>query len=92
MCVLCNIVLSNDAIEPSKLEDHLKRRYPDETRNDLKRFQRLKEKLQKRPTVDSIFSSALKNDDDGLRASYNFSLLIAKSGKPHTIGEQLILP
>ena len=27
-----------------------------------------------------------------MTASYNISLLIAKSGKPHTIGEQLILP
>ena len=29
---------------------------------------------------------------DGLRASYNISLLIARSGKPHKIGEELILP
>ena len=27
-----------------------------------------------------------------MRASYNNSLLIAKSGKPHTIGEELIIP
>ena len=34
---------------------------------------------------------ATKNDD-GLVASYKISLLIAKCGKPHTIGEKLILP
>ena len=33
-----------------------------------------------------------KRDDNGLRASYNISLLIAKSGKPNTFGEELILP
>ncbi|GBP98413.1 hypothetical protein EVAR_63477_1 [Eumeta japonica] len=38
------------------------------------------------------YSSTSESNDDGLRASYNISLLIAKSGKPHTIGEQLILP
>lgn len=39
-----------------------------------------------------MFASTSESNDDGLRASYNISLLIAKSGKPHTIGEQLILP
>ena len=28
----------------------------------------------------------------GLKATYNISLLIVKAGKPHTIGEELILP
>ncbi|CAH1986347.1 unnamed protein product [Acanthoscelides obtectus] len=38
-----------------------------------------------------MFVSTSQRNDDGLRASY-ISLLIAKSGKPHTIGEKLILP
>ncbi|CAH1995847.1 unnamed protein product [Acanthoscelides obtectus] len=47
---------------------------------------------KKRPTLDRMFASTSQRNDDGLRASYNISLLIAKSGKPHTIGEKLILP
>ncbi|KAF2886154.1 hypothetical protein ILUMI_20019 [Ignelater luminosus] len=92
MCFLCNKVLSNDAMKPSKLEDHLRRCHPDKTDKNLKYFQTLKDKLQKRPTVDRMFASTSQRNDDGLRASYNISLLIAKSGKPHTIGEKLILP
>ncbi|KAJ8885608.1 hypothetical protein PR048_011806 [Dryococelus australis] len=84
--------LSNDAMKPSKLDDHLRRCHPDKTGKDFKYFQTMKEKLQKRPTVVSIFASTSKSNDDGLRASYNTSLLIAKSGKPPTIGEQLIFP
>ena len=40
----------------------------------------------------NMFTSSSKNSDDGLKASYNISLLIAKAGKSHTIGEELILP
>lgn len=92
MCLLCNKVLSNDSMKPSKLEDHLKRCHTDKIGKDLKYFQTLKEKYGKRPTMHSMFASTSQSNDDGLRASYNISLLIAKSGKPHTIGEQLILP
>lgn len=88
MCLLCNKVLANDAMKPSKLQDHLRRCHPDETDKDLKYFQTLKDKLQK----DRMFASTSQRNDDGLRASYNTSLLIAKSGKSHTIGEKLILP
>ncbi|KAK4872134.1 hypothetical protein RN001_016258 [Aquatica leii] len=92
MCLLCNKVLGNDAMKASKLQNHLRRRHPDKTDKDLKYFQTLKDKLQKRPTLDRMFASTSQRNDDGLRASYNISLLIAKSGKPHTIGEKLILP
>ncbi|CAH2007401.1 unnamed protein product [Acanthoscelides obtectus] len=54
--------------------------------------EREKEEAVKRPTLDRMFASTSQRKDDGLRASYNISLLIAKSGKPHTIGEKLILP
>ncbi|CAH2005853.1 unnamed protein product, partial [Acanthoscelides obtectus] len=72
--------------------DHLRRGHPDKTEKDLKYFQTLKDKFQKRPTLDRMLASTSQRNDDGLRASYNISLLIAKSGKPHTIGEKLILP
>ncbi|CAH1969146.1 unnamed protein product [Acanthoscelides obtectus] len=90
MCLLCNKVLGNDAMKPSKLQDHLRRCHPDKT--DLKYFQTLKDTFQKRPTLDRMFATTSQRNDDGLRVSYNISLLIAKSGKPHTIGEKLILP
>ncbi|CAH1993695.1 unnamed protein product [Acanthoscelides obtectus] len=92
MCLLCNKVLGNNAMKPSKLQDHLRRCHPDKTEKDLKYFQTLKDKFQQRPTLDRMFASTSQRNDDGLRASYNISLLISKSGKPHTIGEKLILP
>ncbi|CAH2003383.1 unnamed protein product [Acanthoscelides obtectus] len=81
-------------MKPSKLQDHLRRCHPDKTEKDLKYFQTLKDKFQKRPTLDRMFASTptSQRNDDGFRVSYNISLLIAKSGKPHTIGEKLILP
>ncbi|CAH1963203.1 unnamed protein product [Acanthoscelides obtectus] len=77
-------------MKPSKLQDHLRRCHPDKTEKDLKYFQTLKDKFQKGPTLDRMFASTSQRNN-GLRASYNISLLIAKSGKPHTIGEKLIL-
>ncbi|CAG9792579.1 unnamed protein product [Diatraea saccharalis] len=93
-CLLCKKVLSNDSMKPSKFEDRLRRCQvcPYKIGKDLKYFQSLKEKYEKRPTVHSMFASTSQSNDDGLRASCNISLLIAKSGKLHTIGKQLILP
>uniref|UniRef100_A0A5S6QBR2 Integrase_H2C2 domain-containing protein n=1 Tax=Trichuris muris TaxID=70415 RepID=A0A5S6QBR2_TRIMR len=50
-------------------------------------------KPSRRPRIDNVLTSTSGiGERDGLRASYNISLLIAKSGKPHTIDEELLLP
>lgn len=59
---------------------------------DLSYFRTLKEKFFKQPTLAKLFSTATTQDGDGLLASYNIALMIAKAGKPHTVGEELIIP
>ena len=51
-----------------------------------------KHKFIKQLTLTKLFSTATTQDGNGLLASYNISLLIAKSGKPHTSGEEQIIP
>lgn len=92
MCLICHKILSNEAMKPSRLDEHLTKIHPNKKDKNLSYFQTLKAQHLNRPTLAGMFSEASKQDNDGLRASYNISLLIAKSGKPHTIGENLILP
>ncbi|GFR15057.1 zinc finger BED domain-containing protein 5 [Trichonephila clavata] len=42
--------------------------------------------------MDRKFASTSQRDDNGLQASHNISLPIAKSRKLHTVGEEGILP
>ena len=91
MCLVCEKNnFSNEAIKPSWLLEHLQKIHPDKSGKTLAFFHSLRYQFLKRKTM-NIFTSSSKNSDDGLKASYNISLLIAKAGKPHTIGEELIL-
>ena len=92
MCLLCEKTLSNEAMKPSRLLDHLKKIHPHKKDNSLAYFLSLCDRMQNQKTVTSMFSNSSKQAPDGLRASCNISLLIAQSGKPHTIGKILILP
>uniref|UniRef100_A0A5S6Q1I9 SCAN box domain-containing protein n=1 Tax=Trichuris muris TaxID=70415 RepID=A0A5S6Q1I9_TRIMR len=51
-----------------------------------------REKLSSRRTLPSMMASESKIHYDGMLASYRIALMIAKSGKPHSVGEDLILP
>ena len=91
MCLVCDKNLSNETRKPSRLLEHLQKIHPDKSGKTLAFFHSLRDHFLKRKTM-NMFTSSSKNSDDGLKASYNISLLIAKAGKPHTIGEELILP
>ena len=91
MCLVCEKNFSNEAMKPSRLLEHLQKIHPDKSCKTLAFIHSLRDQFLKRKTM-NMFISSSKNSDDGLKASYNISLLIAKAGKPHTIGEELILP
>lgn len=92
-CLLCDKTFtSNEAMKPSRMKDHLSRVHSDKVSKELSFFQHLKAKADKRPAVSELFKKRTTDLDKGLLASYEVSLLIAKCGKPHTIGETLVLP
>ena len=91
MCLVCEKNFSNEAMKPSRLLEHLQKIHPDKSGKTLAFFHSLRDQFLKRNTI-NMFTSSSKNSDDSLKASYNISLLIPKAGKPHTIGEELILP
>ena len=84
-------IFPNEAMEPSRLLEHLQKNQTDKSGKTLAFFQSIWDQFLKWKTM-NMFTSSSKNSDDDLKASYNVSLLIAKAGKPHTIGKELILP
>ncbi|KFD60390.1 hypothetical protein M514_27436 [Trichuris suis] len=92
MCLICENVFSNEAMKPSRLKEHFTRCHPDKRCKDVAHFRSLREKISSRRTLLRMMASESKRHHDGLLASYRIALMIAKSGKPHSIGEDLILP
>lgn len=89
-CVLCCKVLASSALKPSKLKRHLVTHHPNFQNKDADYFKRQADSL-----VSSRFDSTgdqWKENTAGLKASYEVARKIAIAKKPHTIGEQLILP
>lgn len=74
------------------MKEHLSRVHSHKMNKELSYFQELKAKAEKRPNVSELFKKRVTDLDKGILASYEVSLLIAKCGKPHTIGETLVLP
>uniref|UniRef100_UPI00358F5F6E protein FAM200C-like isoform X1 n=2 Tax=Myxine glutinosa TaxID=7769 RepID=UPI00358F5F6E len=91
-CMLCNVKLSNSSLSPAKLREHFKKlhgegQYKDTTLDEFKLKRVRFDASATLPTLGFV-----PIDKPILTASYEVAYLIAKQGKPHTIGETLIKP
>ncbi|GFT48726.1 putative RNA-directed DNA polymerase from transposon X-element [Trichonephila clavipes] len=78
-------------MKPSKVEDHLKR-YPDERSKDLKYFQILKEKLQKRPTLDRMFAlTSQRDDNDKFWGRIHLAISLVGRNSPLSLENRVVL-
>ena len=91
-CLLCLQTLTNESMKAGRLENHLKAKHPNHVKSNLQYFKTLKTNFEKRTKITSLFANQTASLNRTLEASYAISLLIAISGKNHTIGEDLLKP
>ena len=89
-CVLCNKVLGQHSLKPSKLKLHLEKVHPDYKDKDLNFFKRKKENLKRQRLATK--SDFQQHSRSLVEASYVVSFMIAKKCKPCTIGETHVKP
>ena len=89
-CVLCNKIVGNHSLKPSKLMLHLEEVHSKHKHKNAEFF-KSKEACVKRQRLDA--SRAFRQQFQTLvEASYAASLIIAKQIKRYTIGETLVKP
>ncbi|KAL3978913.1 hypothetical protein ACER0C_017463 [Sarotherodon galilaeus] len=88
-CVICAKVLSQNSMKPSLLRRHLETNHPHLKNKPREYFERQLKSLSTSKTCIQVPDLMNKNR---LQASYMVSYRVAKTNKPHTIVEDLILP
>ena len=77
-CLLCERSFSNEAMKLSRLMEHLKKTHFNAAHKHITYFENLRDK-RKENTLQSLFAQSDRRNDDGLKASYNIALLMAKA-------------
>ena len=88
-CTLCNTILGNNSLKPSKLKRHKELKHK-ENMDSVETFKAKRAYYDVRGTLPSL--GFCLTSQQFLRASYEVSLIIAKAKALHTAGEKLIKP
>lgn len=91
-CMICNAKLSNSSLAPAKLKEHFLQLHGDGKYKNttLTEFKAKRARFDEKATLPVL--GFVPIDQPILTASYEVAYLIAKQGKPHTIGETLVKP
>ncbi|XP_049771199.1 zinc finger BED domain-containing protein 5-like [Schistocerca cancellata] len=90
-CVICYESLSNECMKPAKLRRHIETKDPEYKSKSLDVFKnKLGELKTSRKTITKHCGANV--NENATLAYYKMAQLLAKCGKNHTMGEELILP
>ncbi|XP_063766104.1 protein FAM200A-like [Eleginops maclovinus] len=89
LCFVCSTILCNEAMKPSKLTRHMETHH---VHLKAKPVEYMQQMLRDFKGQQATMRKSAKINENALKASYLVALRVAKSKKPHTIAEQLILP
>ena len=89
LCLICNETLSAESLKPSKLKRHLNTKHAESSDKPIQYFERLLKSSKKQKQFTENFFTV---NERYMHASYEASYLIAKSTKPFSVGENLVLP
>ncbi|XP_040275822.1 protein ZBED8-like [Bufo bufo] len=91
-CMICNAKLSNSSLAPAKLREHFLKLHGDGKYKNttLAEFKVRRTRFDEKASLPVLGFVPINKPI--LIASYEVAYLIAKQGKPHTIGETLIKP
>ena len=88
-CTLCNTILGNDSLKPSKMKRHKEPKNIENT-DSVKMFKTKRARYDVMETFPAL--SFCLTSQPLLRAPYKISLTTAKAKTPHTAGEKLTKP
>ena len=97
-CLMCRKALASSSMKRNILQVHFAKRHPELADKPLEYFQKLYQErqqgksTQRQPTIISAFNKVQIMHSVALETSYHLSWLLGKESRPHTDGENVIIP